>query len=79
MKMLESAYQIEEDPYSRVNLLDLINEKESNLESQSTTLSDSLEYSSLNIRIEGIKVYLTCLLLQIDNVISCNICLHEEV
>ena len=66
MKMLESAYEFEEDPYSRVNLLDLIrktDEKEASLESQSTTLSDSSEYSSLNIRIEAIKVYIYLTLL----------------
>ena len=57
--MLESAYEFEKDPYSTVNLLDLIKEKEANLESQSTTLSDSSEYSSLNIRIQAIKVYIS--------------------
>ena len=59
LKMLECAYEFEKDPYSTVNLLDLIkktDEKEANLESQSATLSDSSEYSSLNIRIQAIKV-----------------------
>ena len=61
MKMLESAYQFEEDPYGRVNLVDLIKKtqskkKEANLESHS--ISDSSEYSSLNIRTEAIKVHL---------------------
>ena len=65
MKMLESAYEFEKDPYSTVNLLDLIkktqsddHEKEANPDSQSTTLSDSSEYSSLNIQIQAIKVYI---------------------
>ena len=64
MKMLESAYQFEEDPYGRVNLEELIketqsDEKEANPESQSTsTPSESSEDSPLNIQIEAIKVYI---------------------
>ena len=60
MKMLESTYEFEEDPYGRVNLEDhfketQFDEKKANMEPQSTsTLSES---SSLNIRIEAIKVY----------------------
>ena len=65
MKILESAYQFEEDPYGKVNLVGLIKktqskEKEANLESH--FISDSSEYSSLNIRIEAIKVYLIYLI-----------------
>jgi hypothetical protein len=62
MKLLESSYEVEEDPYCTVNLLDLIGkteEKEENLEAQSTSLSEPSEYSPLNIQIEPIKVSLT--------------------
>ena len=60
MKQLESAYEVEEDPYSRVNLVDLIRktgEKEANL-AQSTSLSlyESSEYLPLKNQIEAIKV-----------------------
>ena len=71
MKMLESAYQFEEDPYGRMNLEDLIkktqsDEKKANQESQSTSTPESSEDSPLNVQIQAIKVYLTCLLLQIE-------------
>lgn len=76
MKQLESAYHIEEDPYSEINLVDLISkgggERETRL-AQSTSFTKSSEYSSsLKHRIEAIKVvnysawsvmilYLTCM------------------
>jgi hypothetical protein len=68
MKLLESTYKVEDDPYGSVSLMDLIgntNEKEENLvgQSTSTSSSESAEYSPLNIRIEAIKVYLTTILL----------------
>ena len=72
MKMLESAYQFEEDPYGRMNLEDLIketqsDEKKANQESQSTSApSDSSEDSPLKVQIQAIKVYLTYLLLQCE-------------
>ena len=62
MKQLESAYEVEEDPYSRVNLVDLIRktgEKEANLAAQSTSVSESSEYSLLKNQIEAIKVDIT--------------------
>lgn len=58
MKQLESVYDIEEDPYSEINLVDLISktsEKEAKL-IQSTSLSESSEYSPLKHRIKAIKV-----------------------
>ena len=58
MKQLESVYETEEDPYSGINLVDLISktgEKEAKL-IQSISLSDSSEYSPLKHRIEAIKV-----------------------
>ena len=59
MKRLESAYHIEEDPYSKINLVDLISkgggEREIKL-AQSTSFIKSSEYSSLKHQIEAIKV-----------------------
>lgn len=55
MKQLESAYEVEEDPYSKVNLVDFIrktDEKEASL----ATGSIPPENSSLKMQIEAIKV-----------------------
>lgn len=57
MKQLENAYEIEEDPYSEINLVDLIRKtgREANL-AYSTLFSESLEHSPLKNRLEAIKV-----------------------
>ena len=60
MKLLESAYHnIEEDLYSKINLVDLISKGGSEREikpAQSTPFIKSSEYSSLKHQIEAIKV-----------------------
>jgi hypothetical protein len=55
LKLLESSYEVEEDPYGTVNLLDLI--RKTNEKEKITSLSELSKYSPLNIRIEAIKVY----------------------
>ena len=50
MKQLESTYEVEEYPYSRVDLIRKTGEKEANLAAQSTSLSP------LKDQIEAIKV-----------------------
>ena len=63
MKRLESAYRSEEDPYGKINLVDLISKSEREVKPpQSISSTTSSEDSSLKHQIEAIKVSCACVI-----------------